>query len=48
MEVPGKSMRVVKKSMDFRIMFFQNHGEKNLKDLAKGMLYILNIFILKY
>uniref|UniRef100_A0A674MPM8 THO complex subunit 2 n=1 Tax=Takifugu rubripes TaxID=31033 RepID=A0A674MPM8_TAKRU len=49
LEAPGKSMSCQEiYGLEHRV--FQNRGgkRKTLKDLAKGMLYILNIFILKY
>lgn len=47
LEIPTKSMGVGKHSMDISIIFCRI-GRKPLKDLAKRILCILSIFILKY
>lgn len=47
LEISTKSMGVGKHSMDISIIFCRI-GRKTLKDLAKRILYILSIFILKY
>lgn len=47
LEIPTKSMGVGNHSMDISIIFCRI-GRKPLKDLAKRILYILSIFILKY